>query len=656
MLTIGRKILAVYLLGIVTLLALGAQAYLTLARLTETLEQRVAQRETMAALARLMDVMQDADVGQQGYLLTGNSSYLEPYESARSRLLPTLKELRDRNRVQATIVHIDKLERLTRDKLGEINTSLSLRESGGSDAALEFVQTSLGKKLMDEIRAGIAEVQSDQTAEMNRVHKLSLAHADALRRLIFLGFPLTVAVILFLAIATTRNISQPIHVLTSEARRLEAGDLSHRIAPVNRMDEIGLLSRAFEAMRASLEENRAQMIVKNESLSALNHKLAELTQAKSEFLAMMSHEVRTPLNGVLGFSDLLAGTNLDDIQANYLATIQTSGQALLTVINDILDFSKIEAGKLDLESTEFDLRRSFEEVGDLFLAAAESNDTHLSFEIDPALPSRLVGDPVRLKQVAANLVSNAVKFTHQGTVQVTVRSKEPPGEGKLTLEVHVADTGIGIPAGKMSSLFTNFNQLDAATASRHGGSGLGLAICKRLCGLMGGGIEIVPDRPTGAEFVFTVRLALVGDGRSNETKDDFGQRRDAVIPKLLGQRVIVAEDNAVNASLIVAHLKKYGLEASVVGDGAAAVSVVGTEPVLVFMDVQMPELDGIEATRRIREVNPSTHIVALTAEAMAGDAARCREAGMNDFLAKPFTPEGILAVLERFAAAAPRSS
>jgi signal transduction histidine kinase len=424
-----------------------------------------------------------------------------------------------------------------------------------------------------------------------------------------------------------------------------------------------------DAAMQALRESQQQLLATNTSLISLNQKLEEATKAKSEFLAMMSHEVRTPLNGVLGFSDLLLETGLTADQRSYVETISTSGRALLTVLNDILDFSKIEAGKLELESEAFDLARCVRSMCELFAPRAAEHSTKISFHIDPALPARIVGDEIRVQQVLGNLISNAVKFTEGGEITISVqagsrreldaRREAPPDdfshpEGFL-LRISVRDTGVGIPPEKQGLLFRSFSQLSASQARTHGGTGLGLAICRKLTQLMGGEIWFRAPEDRGSEFVFAVQVSPAGDAPAPEAGARSPYPDHGLDPaRLAHARVLVAEDNKVNAMLILALLNKHGIRARHVKNGLLACEAFeengGFD--LVFMDVQMPDMDGIEATRRIRQFEENTrgasYIVALTAEAMSGDREKCVGAGMNDYLTKPLRPTELLAALQRF--------
>jgi signal transduction histidine kinase len=419
------------------------------------------------------------------------------------------------------------------------------------------------------------------------------------------------------------------------------------------------------AMRA-LRESESQLMTTNASLLELNRKLEDATKAKSEFLAMMSHEVRTPLNGVLGFTDLLLESELAPEQRLLVETIGSSGKALLAVLNDILDFSKIEAGRLDLEIAPLDLSRCIRHICELFQPRAREHGTEIIHTIDPALPTWIVSDETRLQQVLGNLISNAVKFTRDGRIAIIARpgsSEELASHGVPSavgagpfLRVSVRDTGMGVPPDKQAQLFRKFDQLDASRARTHGGTGLGLAICRKLSQLMGGDIWFQqPESGSGSEFVFMIRAAAAANAPAIALS--MASALSPADRKILANaRVLVAEDNNVNARLILTLLEKQGVRARRVENGARASEAAAAETFdLIFMDVQMPEMDGIEATRAIRdreaaENRRASYIVALTAEAMSGDREKCRAAGMNDYLAKPLRTAELAAMLQRFCA------
>jgi PAS domain S-box-containing protein len=368
------------------------------------------------------------------------------------------------------------------------------------------------------------------------------------------------------------------------------------------------------------------------------------SRAKSQFLANMSHEIRTPMNGVLGMAELLLGTGLDERQASYAQMIQRSGQSLLAILNDILDFSKIEAGRFELDPVDFDLYELVGDVTELFAERARAKGLKLDFAVDAGVPEVLYGDRVRVNQVLTNLVSNAVKFTTQGSVSIAVQLAQDT-KHEVLLRFVVTDTGIGVAPSSQDKLFQAFSQADGSMARRFGGTGLGLAISRQLAELMGGGAGMKSAPGAGSSFWFTVRLA-----RSKAGPEVTGRYNFVPAPmRKLSGKVLLAEDNPVNQLLAMTMLRNLGLMATHAADGADAVArwTEGGYD-LVLMDCQMPEMDGYAATAEIRarEVHGKrTPIVALTAHAMPGDRERCLAAGMDDYLTKPFRQEQLAAVL-----------
>lgn len=381
--------------------------------------------------------------------------------------------------------------------------------------------------------------------------------------------------------------------------------------------------------------------------------LLQASQARASFLANVSHEVRTPLNGVLGMAQLLLDTRLGREQREYVETLQSSARALLALIDDVLDVSKIEAGRLELEQVPFDLPALVEDSLRSYRVSARARGLAFSVRLDEDLPRRLRGDPLRLRQMLSNLVSNALKFTAEGALGVSVARMRDAGEG-VELRFEVSDTGVGIPSEALPRLFQPFSQADASTTRNYGGTGLGLAICRSLAESMGGRIGVASAPGKGSVFWFTVVL-----GRETAGAESAPDRPPPLLP-VTPARVLVAEDNPINQRVTRMFLERLGLAADVVDDGRRAVEACAREAYdLVLMDLQMPDLDGFEATALIRAgggLSARARILALTAGLREEDHERCLKAGMNDVLTKPLDLETLREALARWRAAEPAAA
>ena len=638
------KIILGTVLPLILLCLVSTFVYFSIQRQNETNTWVEHTHKVISEGQQLLKLLIDMETGQRGFLITGEVVFLEPFYSAKTiwdNKLTSLKALVSDNVEQ--VKRLNKIGKLQKRWLTDAaEPEIAARRMTGKtieetlNSVRKLVERGTGKGIIDKVR-----VIKDQFIELEEVlmeqRLASQKEAVELTVLIVIsGTILATALASIFVWYLSGNIINTLNILIRAVEKTEQGNFDN-IIKINSNDEFHLLARSFNQMNNTLKESI--------------QKMENAIKAKGDFLANMSHEIRTPMNGILGMLTLLEETKLDDEQNEYIESIRTCGDGLLVVINDILDISKLEAGKLHLESMPFDLRRTINECCYLLDVQASNKGLNIRADIDDKIPDFLIGDKLRIRQILLNIINNAIKFTEKGTVDLKVILKSQLEDQSL-IYFSVEDKGIGISKEDQTKLFKAFSQVDNSISRKYGGTGLGLIICAQLVKQMKGDIFVESELNKGTTFTFNLPLLRAKDNLSSSSNNCINQLMpQEKLSKKYPVKILLAEDNNINQAIAKKLFQKLGYSIDMAKDGLEAVeSVLENKYDMVFMDMQMPNMDGVTATKEIIKLQPDEHpyIVAMTANVLLQDKQRCFDAGMQGFVGKPVNIDHIIKAIEQY--------
>ena len=495
--------------------------------------------------------------------------------------------------------------------------------------------------IIDSENNVIGLLQADY--EISHYYKELNTHIFKLSKIVITAVILSFVLFLFVI----SKISRPLNQLTNATIEISKGNWEREIS-VRGKDEIGTLAANFTIMKKAVLDQQDLLKKREEDALKAKDEAEEASKAKSEFLAVMSHEIRTPMNGVIASAELLNETSLDEKQKEYLYTLRQSADLQLRVINDILDFSKLDSKNMTLEDVTFDLHKLIINISEIQKISAKKQGLSLNCKIDPNVPSYIQADPIRIRQMMLNISNNALKFTHEGSINFRVSLDDD------ILKIIISDTGIGVPKEKLRSIFDPFSQADNSTSRKYGGTGLGLSICKNIATLMNGDIHMASKEGEGTSV--TISFPITSSNKSSLHETQFNM----IIPipgfeeveDKSEYKVLLVEDNILNQKVAIELLKPYNVEITMAENGIQALEKVKSEKVnLILMDCMMPVMDGYEATRVMRHeklIKDDIPIIALTANTSDDDIERCQQAGMDDFIAKPATRKKFQSIMDKW--------
>jgi len=636
-LTLKSKILVAVTVPFLMMLTVSITVYFSIEKNTETIKWVEHTHQVLADSNELIKLLVDMETGERGFLITGNEVFLEPYIAAKAvwpKKLHALRTLVSDNPVQvARLNDIDALQKKWLKEAARVEIAARRDTTKSTERVMldviKLIELQTGKNIIDKIRAIKADFNATEQRLMKQRQQESAQAANQTLFVVIAGTLLSLFLAVAFAMYVASHISRKLKTLMFGTAKVSQGDYQTRIE-LHGVDEFSTLAQAFNKMSLAVE-------------SAVDV-MEQAVKAKSNFLANMSHEIRTPMNGILGMLTLLEDTKLSKEQQECTSAIRSCGDGLLIVINDILDISKLEAGKLTLDNKNFQLKKLIEEVAFLLDSLASEKGLTLKVSLDEKLAVSYFGDNLRIRQILLNLLSNAIKFTAQGTVELVVKIAQAES-GQDTLQFQVIDQGIGISVEDQQKLFKPFSQVDSSISRDFGGTGLGLIICAKLVEKMQGKITVLSTIGEGTTFSCELTLPVVQRHEQQQQQQQQLLQDNANLADEIPLNILVVEDNKINQIIAKKVFAKLGYSVDIASDGEEGVQAVQDKVYdAVFMDMQMPVMDGVTATKKIIELQPENHpsIIAMTANVLLDDRQKCFDAGMVNFINKPIHIEDIV--------------